>query len=224
MGSLTLFEKSDMHGECKIDADFLLGGTMPASKGYRTVLRTGSSAVCGLASAEFYLLGFLGLTMLEKGDVVIWDSNEVVYEVGDQGFEAYLIMEGSVEILTSDGLRLSRLSKDEIFGETSLLLETTRTVSVVAGGAGVTARKIPKNYFDEIRRKDIVVAALIRKIELRLIASNEQSNELSNELERISSALENALSGTEGPEIGEDIKQRLTLLRKKIDETHARID
>ena len=68
------------------------------------------------------------------------------------------------------------------------------------------------------------MAALIRKIELRLIASNEQSNELSNELERISSALENALSGTEGPEIGEDIKQRLILLRKKIDETHARID
>jgi CRP-like cAMP-binding protein len=197
---------------------------MPASKGCRTVLRTGSSVVCSLAFAEFYILVFLGLTMLEKGDVVIWDSNEVVYEVGDQGFDAYLIMEGSVDILTSDGLRLSRLSKDEIFGETSLLLETTRTVSVVAGGAGVTARKIPKNYFDEIRRKDIVLAALIRKIELRLIASNEQSNELSNELERISSALEDALSGTEGPEIGEDIKQRLILLRKKIDETHARID
>ena len=53
MGSLTLFEKSDLHGECKIDPDFLLGGTMPASKGYRTVLRTGSSAVCSLASAEF---------------------------------------------------------------------------------------------------------------------------------------------------------------------------
>jgi CRP-like cAMP-binding protein len=224
MGSLTLFEKSDLHGGCKIDPDFLLGGTMPASKGHRTILRTGSSAVCSLASAEFYLLVFLGLTMLEKGDVVIWDSNEAVYEVGDQGFEAYLIMEGSVDILTSDGLRLSRLSKDEIFGETSLLLETTRTVSVVAGGAGVTARKIPKNYFDEIRRKDIVVAALIRKTQLRLIASNEQSNELSNELERISSALENALSGTERPEIGEDIKQRLILLRKKIDETHARID
>ena len=197
---------------------------MPASKGCRTFLRTGSSGVCSLAFAGFYILVFLGLTMLEKGDVVIWDSNEVVYEVGDQGFDAYLIMEGSVDILTSDGLRLSRLSKDEIFGETSLLLETTRTVSVVAGGAGVTARKIPKNYFDEIRRKDIVLAALIRKIELRLIASNEQSNELSNELERISSALENALSGIEGPEIGEDIKQRLILLRKKIDETHARID
>ena len=48
------------------------------------------------------------------------------------------------------------------------------------------------------------MAALIRKI-AALIASNEQSNELSNELERISSALENALSGTEGLEIGEDI-------------------
>ena len=28
--------------------------------------------------------------MLEKGDVVIWDSSETVYQVGDKGFEAYL--------------------------------------------------------------------------------------------------------------------------------------
>jgi CRP-like cAMP-binding protein len=104
------------------------------------------------------------------------------------------------------------------------LLQTTRSVSVVAGAGGVTARKIPKSYFDEIRRKDIVVAALIRKTQLRLIASNEQSNELSRELERISVALENALCGTQVPEIGEDIKQRLTQLRQKIDTTHARTD
>lgn len=162
--------------------------------------------------------------MLEKGDVVIWDSNETVYEVGDKGFEAYLIVEGTVDILTNDGLRLSRLGKDEIFGETSLLLQTTRSVSVVAGVSGVTTRKIPKNYFDEIRRKDIVVAALIRKTQLRLIASNEQSNELSNELERISVALENALSGTQSTEIGEEIKKRLASLREKIDATHARVD
>ena len=67
MGPLTLFEKSDLHGEFKIDPDFLLGGTMPASKGYRTVLRTGSSAVCSLASAEFYLLGFFGAYHVGKG-------------------------------------------------------------------------------------------------------------------------------------------------------------
>jgi hypothetical protein len=67
MGSLTLFEKSDLHGGCKIDPDFLLGGTMPASKGHRTILRTGSSAVCSLASAEFYLLGFFGAYHVGKG-------------------------------------------------------------------------------------------------------------------------------------------------------------
>jgi CRP-like cAMP-binding protein len=171
-----------------------------------------------------WVIGILRRAMLEKGDVVIWDSSETVYQVGDKGFEAYLIMEGTVDILTGDGLRLSRLGKDEIFGETSLLLQTTRSVSVVAGAGGVTARKIPKSYFDEIRRKDIVVAALIRKTQLRLIASNEQSNELSRELERISVALENALCGTQAPEIGEDIKQRLTQLRQKIDTTHARTD
>ena len=74
-------------------------------------------------------------------------------------------------------------------------------------GVGATARKIPKNYFDEIfRRKDIVVAALIRKTQLRLIDSNEQSNELSNELGRISADLEKALSNEDSPGITEDIK------------------
>mgnify|MGYP001201998053 CR=1 FL=1 len=162
--------------------------------------------------------------MLEKNEVIIWESNETIYEVGDEGVEAYLILEGTVDILTSDGLRLSRLGENEIFGETSLLLEAKRSVSVIAGGSGATARKIPKSYFDEIRQKDIVVAALIRKTQLRLIDSNEQSNELSNELEQISIALENALSSNESLEIGEDIKQRLVSLREKIESTHSRID
>ena len=156
--------------------------------------------------------------MHERGDVKIWDANEPVYHVGDKGFEAYLIVEGTVDILTGDGLRLNRLGKDEIFGETSLLLETTRTVSVVAGIGGVTARKIPKGYFDEIRRKDIVMAAIIRKTQLRLISSNDQSNELSNEIERITAVLERALAGSQ-PEIGEDIKKRLVALRNKIGTT-----
>ena len=47
-----------------------------------------------------WVIGILGHAMLEKGDVVIWDSSETVYEVGDKGFEAYLIMEGTVGNLT----------------------------------------------------------------------------------------------------------------------------
>ena len=125
--------------------------------------------------------------------------------------------------MTSDGLRLSRLGQNEIFGETSLLLDATRSVSVVAGGSGMTAENL-KNYFDEIRRKDIVVAALIRKTQLRLIDSNEQSNELSNELGRISADLEKALCNGDTPEITEDIKQRLVSLREKIDSTHIQLD
>ena len=78
--------------------------------------------------------------MLEKNEVIIWESNETIYEVGDEGVEAYLILEGTVDILTSDGLRLSRLGENEIFGETSLLLEAKRSVSVIAGGSGATQR------------------------------------------------------------------------------------
>ena len=54
-------------------------------------------------------------------------------------------MEGSVDILTSDGLRLSRLSKDEIFGETRCCWRQ-RELSLWLPVEPVSPPENPKNY------------------------------------------------------------------------------
>jgi len=128
--------------------------------------------------------------VLERDKFVLWDSNEVIYRAGDPSHEAFLIMEGSVELFTAEGLRLNRIGSNEILGETSLLLNTERTVTAIASSVGAKATRIPRQYFTEIANRDKVTAALIRKIQFRLIDSNKQSNMLGLEIENIAGLVE----------------------------------
>lgn len=128
--------------------------------------------------------------VLERDKFVIWEADEVIYRAGDPSHEAFLIMEGSVELFTSEGLRLNRIGASEILGETSLLLDTERTVTAIASAVGAKATRIPRQHFTEIANRDKVTAALIRKIQFRLIDSNKQSNMLGLELERIADLVE----------------------------------
>lgn len=123
--------------------------------------------------------------MFEKSQVIVWEPNEVIYRVGDTPREAFLIIEGSVELFTDDGLRLNQIGTNEILGEASILLDTTRTVTAVAASVGAKATRIPKQYFTDLANRDMVTAALIRKTHYRLIDSNQQSNALGVELDNI---------------------------------------
>ena len=128
--------------------------------------------------------------MLERDKFVLWDPDEVIYRAGDPSHEAFLIMEGSVVLFTAEGLRLNRIGANEILGETSLLLDTERTVTAIASSVGAKATRIPRQYFNEIANRDKVTAALIRKIQFRLIDSNKQSNMLGLEIENIAGLVE----------------------------------
>ena len=128
--------------------------------------------------------------MIQKGDVNIWSPGEQVYEAGDIAKEAFLVMEGSVDIFSADDLFLNRLGTEEIFGETSLMLNECRSVTAVAGAGGLTARMIPKKYIDNMMKTDPVIGAFLRNIQHRLIDSNVQSNELASELDKVVGQLE----------------------------------
>ena len=58
--------------------------------------------------------------MQRNKNSIIWDPGELIYEIGSIPEEAYLILEGYVNIETVDNFRLNRLGIGEIFGETSL--------------------------------------------------------------------------------------------------------
>ena len=123
--------------------------------------------------------------MLDNKNSIIWEPSELIYEAGDLPKEAYLILEGYVNIETKDGLKLNRLGMGEIFGETSILLDVPRTVTAKACSQKVVAKKIPKSYFTQIKTSDLILNAIIRKTQIRLMDSNKQSNNLANQMSQL---------------------------------------
>ena len=149
--------------------------------------------------------------MLDNGKSVIWDPGEIVYEAGSLPKEAYLILEGYVNIETKDGLKLSRLGMGEIFGESSILLDIPRTVTAKVCSQKLVAKKIPKSYFLKMNKSNVIMSALIRKTQIRLMDSNRQSNELANE---ISSLLDQLSSNT--PPKKNLLEERIKKIRSKV--------
>jgi len=120
--------------------------------------------------------------MQDNNNSAIWEPGEIIYQAGDVPEEAYLILEGYVIIETKDGLKLNRIGMGEIFGETSILLDLQRTVTAKVCTQKLVAKKIPKSYFTNLNKTNVILNALIRKTQIRLMDSNKQSNELANEL------------------------------------------
>jgi len=154
--------------------------------------------------------------MLDNGKSAIWDPGEIIYEAGSLPKEAYLILEGYVNIETKDGLKLSRLGMGEIFGESSILLDIPRTVTAKVCSQKLVAKKIPKSYFLKMNKSNVIMSALIRKTQIRLMDSNRQSNELANE---ISSLLDQLSANT--PPKKNLLEERIKKIRSKVSEIQS---
>ena len=117
--------------------------------------------------------------MISKKDVYFWEPNEIVYKAGDKSASAYLVIEGSAEISSIDGVKLDSFGPNELFGEASLVLKSDRTVNVTAGKSGLTARAISSENLRKRLQKDIFLSALVRKLETRLKEANKRIDTLS---------------------------------------------
>ena len=149
--------------------------------------------------------------MHDNNNSAIWEPGEIVYQAGDFPKEAYLILEGYVNIETKDGLKLNRIGMGEIFGETSILLDLPRTVTAKVCTQKLIAKKIPKSYFTNLSKTNVILNALIRKTQIRLMDSNKQSNELANE---VSALLDQLDSNT--PPKKNLLEERIKKLRTNI--------
>ena len=122
--------------------------------------------------------------MKSKKDINIWDPNETVYKAGDKSVSAYLVLDGSAEIISADGVKLNSFGPNELFGEASLVLNSDRTVSVVAGPSGLSAKVISSANLRKRLQKDVFLSALVRKLETRLIAANQKIDTLSQKTKK----------------------------------------
>ena len=87
--------------------------------------------------------------MQRNNNSITWNPGELIYEIGSIPEEAYLIVEGYVNIETQDQFKLNTLGKGEVFGESSLLLGTKRTDTARADKQKVVANIIPYDYFND---------------------------------------------------------------------------
>ena len=150
--------------------------------------------------------------MQRNNNSIIWNPGELIYEIGSIPKEAYLILEGYVNIETQDMFKLNTLGKGEVFGESSLLLGTKRTVTARADTQKVVANIIPKDYFLKLKKNDLVLNALIRKTQIRLIDANKKINQLANEVSELLSSLKGDSN------VDSELSNRIANLRKKISE------
>ena len=142
------------------------------------------------------------MALIQKN--INWKPYEVIYSAGDEPDGLYLIKEGIVELYTPEGLKLNEI------GESSIILETKRTVTAKTGKFNVFASFIPKKNFLQLIEKNTALSAIIKKTQLRLIDSNHQSQELTNEIEKLASLIEKTKSDTKKVDkIIEDIKKKL---------------
>ena len=114
-----------------------------------------------------------------------WSPGQLIYDYETPSFHAFLIVEGSVDIYSRKGLKLNTLFDKEIFGESSLLLDKKRSVAAKAGATGACAHLIPKAHLKALQGEAPLLAAILRKVQLRLEDSNNQSVELAKQIEVI---------------------------------------
>jgi CRP-like cAMP-binding protein len=146
---------------------------------------------------------------------VIWQPHEEIYKVGDTPSGAYLIVSGYVYLYTSGGLKLNRLGVNEIFGDASLILKKHRSVTAIAGEHEVHALFLPSKVISDFMDKNKVIGALIRKTNIRLIDSNNQSEELSKDLEDLMKMVKKT------DKISDNITKLVENMRKKVNKTLA---
>ena len=149
--------------------------------------------------------------MQDNNNSAMWEPGEIIYQAGDIPKEAYLILEGYVNIETKDGLKLNRIGMGEIFGETSILLDLPRTVTAKVCTQKLVAKKIPKSYFTNLNKTNVILNALIRKTQIRLMDSNKQSNELANEVSALLDELD-----SKAPAKRNLLEERIKKLRTNI--------
>ena len=114
-----------------------------------------------------------------------WSPGQLIYDYDTPSFHAFLIVKGSVDIYSRKGLKLNTLYEKEMFGESSLLLNKKRSIAAKAGENGASAHLIPKAHITSLREQAPLLAAILRKVQLRLEDSNNQSVELAKQIEVI---------------------------------------
>ena len=117
-----------------------------------------------------------------KHKQVKFDEGDIVYSLGDEAKNVYLIHSGHVSIRSKHGLELGLLGPGEIFGEVGRVIGSPRTVTAKAK----TSCILYEIEWEKLRQKlddaDPVMVAITRGLSLRIGDANDLAEKLWLEL------------------------------------------
>ena len=106
-----------------------------------------------------------------------YDDNQIVFNEGDEGDAAYIILSGTAVVSISQGskeLELDRINKGGFVGDISLLCDVPRTATITAQNS-LTALQIKKDtFFNLIAEFPEIAIEMMRVLASRLDNTNKQ--------------------------------------------------
>ncbi len=106
-----------------------------------------------------------------------YDDNQIVFNEGDEGDAAYIILSGTAVVSIAQGskeLELDRIKKGGFVGDISLLCDVPRTATITAQNS-LTALQIKKDtFFNLIAEFPEIAIEMMRVLASRLDNTNKQ--------------------------------------------------
>ena len=111
-----------------------------------------------------------------------FNEGNLIYSIGDEAKNVYLIHSGHISIRSKHGLELGNLGPGEIFGEVGRVINSPRTVTAKAKTDCVVYEIDWGNLQKKLDEADPVLVAITRGLSLRIGDANELAEKLWLEL------------------------------------------
>lgn len=122
-----------------------------------------------LETSKLKLLAF-------TSEIIHYDNNDILFRQGDAADCAYVVMDGSVDVITeSDNgpLLASNLGINTLFGEIALIINTPRSATLMAHGA-LTVMKITVDMFHQLLKENADFSLdVMRQLSQKLLKSHQ---------------------------------------------------
>ena len=110
-----------------------------------------------------------------------YDKGQVIFDAGDPGDAAYVLIEGQAEVTVptpSGPLRVNMLGPNDILGEIAVFADVPRTASVTAISRVVALRIAKDQFISVVRQNPDAALELIGILAARLARTTAQLMEL----------------------------------------------
>lgn len=118
-------------------------------------------------------------------EIVNYQDGDVLFHLGDSADSAYVIMEGTVDIMVetdSGSIVASTLKQDQLFGEMALLNNLPRNSTLKANGALLVMKISAEMFLKLLSENSEMALDVMRQLSSKLAKSHEMVGKLQGQL------------------------------------------